>query len=188
MGTGRGNRGRSRAEWLEAGLGLLASGSVEAISVERLSRSLGIAKSGFYWHFRNRDDLLRQMLDHWVHELTEVVTGNEQLQALEPKLRLVTTAETILDYDLARLDMAIRQWALTDKLAARAVRKVNRIRLGFVSEALSELGFDGDELEMRAMLFVCYHTWESAMFREISRKRRRELIARRLELLTSAQG
>jgi hypothetical protein len=92
----------------------------------------------------------------------------------------------VLTYDLARLDMAIRQWALDDKLAARAVKQVNRIRLGLAREALSELGFEGDELEMRAMLFVCYHTWESTMFPEISRKRRRELIARRVELLTRA--
>jgi hypothetical protein len=35
------------------------------------------------------------------------------------------------------------------------------------------------------MLFVCYPTWESPMFRGISRKRRRELIAKRIELLMS---
>ena len=186
MGDRKARRGRSKADWLEAGLEYLGSGSVEAITVEGLSRSLGIAKSGFYWHFHSRDDLLRQMLDHWVHELTEVVTENEQVLAAEPRLRLATTAEMILTYELARLDMAIRQWALDDKLAARAVKKVNRIRLDFAKGALSELGFEEDELEMRAMLFVCYHTWESIMFPEISRKRRRELIARRVELLTSA--
>ena len=38
---------------------------------------------------------------------------------------------------------------------------------------------------MRAMLFVCYHSWEAPMFPEIPRKRRRELIAERIELLTS---
>ena len=47
------------------------------------------------------------------------------------------------------------------------------------------LGFTGDDLEMRSMLFVCYHAWESPMFREISRKRRREQIAKRIELLMS---
>jgi len=141
---------------------------------------------GFYWHFRSREDLLRQMLDHWIHELTEVVTDNPQLLAMDPRLRLVATAELVLIYDLAGLDMAIRQWALDDKLAARAVRKVNRVRLRFVRETLSELGFEGDELEMRAMLFVGYHSWESAMFPEISRTRRRQLIERRAELLTSA--
>jgi hypothetical protein len=94
----------------------------------------------------------------------------------------------ILDYDLARYDVAIRQWALHDAEAARVVRAANRMRLRFVRGALSELGFEGDDLEMRTMFFVCYQTWESATFREIPRKRRRQLIARRVELLTRGGG
>ena len=90
----------------------------------------------------------------------------------------------ILKYDLTRYEISIRQWALWNPMAARAVRKVNRIRFNFIGKAFAELGFTGDDLEMRTMLFVCYHTWESPMFREISRKRRRELIAKRIELLT----
>ena len=91
----------------------------------------------------------------------------------------------ILDYELTRYEIAIRQWAVQDTEAARAVRKVNRIRLDFVRKALSELGFTGDDLEMRTMLFVCYQSWESPMFREISLKWRRQLIAKRIELITS---
>ena len=62
---------------------------------------------------------------------------------------------------------------------------LNHIRLDFIRRALSELGFTDEDLEMRTMLFVCYHRLESSMFREVSRKRRRELIAKRIELLTS---
>lgn len=153
--------------------------------MEGLARALGIAKAGFYWHFKDREDLLRQLLDYWEHELTEIVTTNVEVLELEPKSRLAKTAEMVLEYDLGRYDMAIRQWALDDADAARAVRKVNRTRLDFVRGAFCELGFTGDDLDMRAMLFVCYHTWESSMFREISRKRRSELIAKRLDLLTS---
>ena len=72
-----------------------------------------------------------------------------------------------------------------DALAARAVKKVNRIRLDYIGGAFSELGFTGDDLDMRAMLFTCYHTWEAPMFQEISRKRRRELIAKRIGLSES---
>ena len=78
----------------------------------------------------------------------------------------------------------IRQWAIQDAKAARAVRKVNRIRLDFIRRAFSELGFTDEDLEMRTMLFVCYHSLESSMFREVSRKRRRKLITKRIELLT----
>ena len=91
----------------------------------------------------------------------------------------------ILDYKLTDFEIPIRQWALRDAEAARAARKVNRLRLNYVGETFSELGFTGDDLDMRTMLFTCYHSREGPMFREISRKRRRELIAKRVELLTS---
>jgi len=178
-------RGVSKAEWLETGLQALSDGGVAALTVEGLAKSLGIAKAGFYWHFKNRDDLLRQLLDYWTQELTEVVTANPEILALKPKSRLIRTAEMILDFELTRYEIAIRQWALQDAGAARAVKKVNRLRLDFVRKAFSEIDFKGDDLEMRTMLFVCYHSWESPMFREISRKRRRDQIAKRIELLTS---
>jgi len=177
-------RGVSKAEWLEAGLQALSKAGVGALTVEGLAKSLGIAKAGFYWHFKNRDDLLRQLLDYWTHEVTEVVSANPEVLALKPKNRLIRSAEMILDFDLTRYEIPIRQWALQDAGAARAVKQVNRLRLDFVRKAFSELGFKGDDLEMRTMLYTCYHTWESPMFREISRKRRRELIAKRIELLT----
>lgn len=154
------------------------------ISVGGLARNLGISKSGFYWHFKDRDDLLDQLLEHWNHEVTEIITQNAELQSLPPVARFQRAAEIILDYDLVRFEIGIRQWAMNDKRAARVVRSVNQRRLNFARQALGEIGFSGDELDMRAMLFVGYHTWEAPMFPEISRKRRRELIAKRIALLT----
>ena len=185
VGQSHRKRGVSKAEWLDAGLDALSRGSVAEITIDHLARSLGIAKAGFYWHFRARGDLLHQMLDHWTHEVTEVVTKNAALLELEPRSRLISAAEMILDHDLGSLDMAIRLWAQRDLMAARAVRKVNKLRLAFAREALEELGFKGDEAEMRAMVFVLYHALESSVFRQVSRKRRRELIASRIEMLTS---
>jgi AcrR family transcriptional regulator len=184
VGTQRASRGVSKQQWLEAGLKALIEQGAAGLTIESLARSLSIAKAGFYWHFKNREDLLQQLLEHWLQETTSVVTAGEQLLALEPKARLVRTAEMVLDDDLGRYDMAVRQWALTYAPAARVVRKVNRMRLGFVRDTFGELGFTGDELEMRTMLFVCYHAWESTTFQEISRKRRRGLILKRIDLLT----
>jgi AcrR family transcriptional regulator len=177
-------RGVSKAEWLEMGLQALSERGVAALTIEGLAKSLGINKAGFYWHFKNRDDLLRQLLNYWTHELTEVVTTNIDILAIEPKDRLIKTAEMILDYELTRYDIAIRQWAMQDAGAARAVRKVNRLRLNFIRNAFAEMGFKGEDLEMRTMLFTCYHSLEFPMFPEISRKQRREQIAKRIDLLT----
>ncbi len=178
-------RGYSKAEWLEAGLEFLARGSVSAISVEGLAKHLKIAKSGFYWHFKNRDGLLRELLAYWLHEITEVVTVNPKLLAMEPRARLQKTAEMLHDYRLTRYEMGIRQWALEDKGAATVVRKANRMRMEYLMLALSELGIEGEEAEMRAMTYLCYMTWEPHTFHEISRKKRRSMFAARVKMLTT---
>jgi AcrR family transcriptional regulator len=152
--------------------------------VEGLAEELGIAKSGFYWHFKNREELLKDLLDYWLHEVTEVITENVELDALDPKARLMQCAEMIHELDLTRYEIGIRQYALRDDRASRVVKKANRLRGDFIGRALSELGFTGDDLEMRIMLFACYHTWEASMFQGVSRKRRKELIGRRVDLLT----
>ena len=99
MHTNRAARGVSKAEWLEAGLGALSERGSAGLTVEGLARSLGIARAGFYWHFENRDDLLRQALDFWIEETTEVVTSNAALSAIAPRNRLVGAAEMILERD-----------------------------------------------------------------------------------------
>jgi AcrR family transcriptional regulator len=178
-------RGVSKAQWLEAAMKRLCDHSIADITVEALAKELGIAKSGFYWHFKSRDELLDALLDYWVHEVTEVITNNVEIDGLEPKTRLARCAEMIHELDLTRYEVGVHQFALRDERAFREVRKANNLRMDFIREAFSELGFAGDDLEMRTMLFACYHTWESSMFPGVSRKRRKELIGKRVDLLTA---
>ena len=187
MAKGKVSRGVSRAEWVEAALKLLNKEGVGQITIDHLARNLGISRSGFYWHFRNRDELLGELLDFWSREMTEVITRNVEIAALDPKGRLAITAQMVVDHDLARYELAIRHWALSDKEAARAVRSVTKTRFDFVRANFAELGFTGDELDMRAMLFTCYTSLESPMFGHISKKRRRALIERRVDLLTRGE-
>jgi AcrR family transcriptional regulator len=185
MKNGPGQHGVSRSEWLQAAAEVLESHSIVEVRIEALARALNISKSGFYWHFKNRNELLDQLLDFWIHEVTEVITENPKVAKLDPLNRLCRTAEIILDYDLVRYELGIRQWALTDKKVAAAVASVNKKRLEFISGALQELGFTGEDLEMRTLLFACYHSCESLMFREISSEHRRRLIEKRVGLITS---
>jgi len=179
-------RGISKAQWLEAALGRLCDHSVADITVEGLAKELGIAKSGFYWHFKSRGELFDALLDHWVHEVTEVITNNVEIDSLEPKARLLKCAEMIHRLDLTRYEIGIRQFSLADESALRKVKRAYKLRMDFIRKAFSDLGFSGDDLEMRTMLFACYHTWEASMFPDVSRKRRKELIGKRLDLLTAS--
>ena len=183
--NGKVKRGVSKAQWIEEALKTLAAGNINDVSIVGLARSLGISKAGFYWHFSNRRELLDELLKCWIHETTEIVTSNELIQRLSPRERLVKLAEMVHDYDLGRYELAIRQWAMTDKDARNAVRRADRIRFGFVRQAFADLGFSDQELEMRTMLFVGYQSGEDFFLQNFSRKRRRQHISRRVELLTS---
>ena len=82
----------------------------------------------------------------------------------------------ILEHDLTKYDLAIRGWAAHDPIAAKAVRLVYRMRLDFVRSIFSDIGFRGQELEMRTRLFVCYHSWEQAAFDDLENDERRKLL------------
>ena len=174
----------TKSEWLEAGLRALASGGILNVRIDRLARELGVARSGFYWHFRNRQDLYLQMLDHWVHELTEVITENQEILALPPKERLLAITDFVQTYDLGKYDSAIRQWAREDPVADEVARKGYKLRIEFVKQAFRELGFVGDDLEMRTHLFVIYIGSESTAMPELSKAKRRRMAALRIDMLT----
>ena len=92
----------SKAEWLQTALNLLDEEGVEAIRVERLARELGISKSGFYWHFKDRDDLRSQILDYWVHEFNEVVTANPTLQEGGESMGLIIDTSAIVELERSK--------------------------------------------------------------------------------------
>jgi AcrR family transcriptional regulator len=173
----------SKAQWLDRALEVLEAEGLQGVRVERLARDLGIAKAGFYWHFQDRSDLLQNLLDHWAHEFTAVVTANPELSAGNPEKRLYEAMLMILEHDLAKYDLAIHDWAAHDSAAAKAVRHVTRTRLDFARSIFSDLGFRGRQLEMRARLFIGYHAWEHATFQDLSKKERRALLRLRHKLL-----
>jgi AcrR family transcriptional regulator len=154
----------SRADWFEVALRVLAEDGVQAVKVERLARELGIARSGFYWHFKSREDLRNQLLDHWAHEYTEILSDNPELRTLDPRARLTRIAETVLEHGLSQYDLSYLAWASIDVGVARQVRKVIDTRLDYIQAALAELGFEGQELEMRTRTFVAYEMAQASLY------------------------
>ena len=178
------NRGVSKQQWLDVGLDALTRFPATGVKVDHLARALRISRAGFYWHFKNREDYISQLLEYWLYKVTEAITNNSKILGMEPKTRLIVTAELIHDNDLARAEPSILLLAAQDTAATKVVKKAKKLRLEYVSNTLEEMGFEGDDLAMRAMLYIAYHSWETTVFSDVPRKRRRELIARRIELIT----
>ena len=177
------NKRVSKDQWLLKALDTLASSGVEAVKIERLAKAFGISRSGFYWHFKSRQDLLEHLLDYWVREYTGVVTDNPDVVKLDPEKRLLTTMEMIRDKHLTKYDLAMTSWAKLDSHVYKVVRKVVKMRLDYLRGIFAELGFEGDELKMRTRLFVCYHSWEDTMFPDLSNQKHSKLLKLRYKYL-----
>lgn len=173
----------SRDDWLQRGLEVLRERGIAAVKIDSLAKSLGVAKTGFYWHFENRDALLESMLEYWEREYTSVISSNPMIAELAPKERLLAISETIAEHRLAEFDHQISAWARNDPRALDLLEHTYALRMDFVRAAFRELGFRGDELEMRTRLFVCYHSNEEAMFGPQSGRKAARLRQLRVRLL-----
>ena len=81
---------------------------------------------------------------------------------------------TVRDYELNRFETAIFVWSQSDPAAKEAFNNA------FISKIFSELGFEGDELDMRTQLFMGYLTWEYTDFCPQSKAKQNRLLNLRL--------
>src|ERR687893_303054 len=63
----------SREDWIGAALQALADDGPSGVAVERLAARLGTTKGSFYWHFKDREELITEALATWEREDTDAV-------------------------------------------------------------------------------------------------------------------
>ncbi len=158
------NKRVSKDQWLQAALDSLLEHGVNGIVIERLATTLGTSKSGFYWHFNNKDDLLESILSYWESEFTDTVINSSTQQHANAEKKLQSISDMIMDHQLGKYDMALRIWGNEDNGVRKRINKTDRKRLGYISEIFKELGFRGEEPENRASLFILYHAFLDSMF------------------------
>jgi AcrR family transcriptional regulator len=184
MGRHQTKKRVSKGEWLDAALDILTHEGIEGVRVEILADRLGISKSGFYWHFSDRDDLYRQLLEAWEHEMTAVITENPEINQGPVAKRLEKIMRTITDYELGQAEASIFVWSQRDARVRKVMNRVNKERLGFLRALFEELGFEGDELDMRTQLFAVYAANEYSFLHHLPKSKRNRLLKRRIRLLT----
>ena len=175
----------SPEDWLAAALEVLYGEGVGKVSIVRIARDLGVTSGSFYWHFEDRNDLLRSLLDFWVGSQTEAIFEKVDQFEGTPSERLYKLMEILTLGEQARYDVAVRAWAGFDEMAAKIVRGTDKRRIEWLRSIFQEMGFSGNEAEMRARLFVYYQLAEPSVLWREPKSKRREIMKLRHRLLTS---
>ena len=166
----------TKDQWLQAALDSLLEKGVKGISIERLAMTLGTSKSGFYWHFKNRDDLLESILSYWESEFTDVVINNTIRQSGTAEQILLQISDMIMEHQLGKYDMPLRTWGNEDSSVRKRINKTDRKRLAYISGLFKDIGFRSAEAENRASLFILYHAYIDSMFLDDSAEKRRKKV------------
>jgi AcrR family transcriptional regulator len=174
---------RSRASltperWIAAATELLVDQGIDSVRVDVLSRTLKVTRGSFYWHFRDRDELLRAVLQAWRTHATEQLTKRLESAHDDPRAQIRDLISLPFRgraaVRAARIELAIRAWARRDAMARAFVDEADAARMGYIAQVFSALGFPLVEARSRAFLLYSYEVAESLLSSQGSAAQREE--------------
>jgi AcrR family transcriptional regulator len=153
------NRRLKREEWLEESLKILSDAGNQMLTIEVLCKRLRISRGSFYWHFKDRQDFVLAIVEYWEQISTTALRDEMLSLKASPEERLLKLLESILTYRYSKFELPMRQWAMKDSETRRILQRIDRTRYEGVRSLFEEMGFAGDELEMRTQTFVIYYNF-----------------------------
>lgn len=175
----------NKDEWLAQALDILALEGRAKLRIDAICSALGVTKGSFYWHFKNRDDFVRSVVEFWSARFTEPIIAQVAQMDGTARGRLEALMHTVSEGGFARYDVSIRAWAAQDPdLVAEIVKTVDRRRLAFARSLFTEMGFKAQESEMRARACIAYLIYEAAVLIKSPARERSKLIEQFLQVIT----
>lgn len=144
-------------DWLSVALRMLVRDGVDAVQITRLARVLEVTRGSFYWHFKDRADLLDSILEEWRAANSGVIAGTlantgSLTEGVLALFKIWVDDETFSPL----LDQAIRDWARRSEHVKSAVRREERDRVLAIARFFEKHGYGAGEAFVRAR--VIYFT------------------------------
>ena len=143
-----------RKEWLQAARLALLIGGVEEVRVERLARDLHVTKGSFYWHFKDREELLEVLLREWEEEFLEDIIprleGRRGRDAVSFLARLMVERAPLGEEGILPSDAAMFTWASVSPQVAQRVNRAEKKRI----ESLTQVVGDSERAELLYLVWL----------------------------------
>ena len=114
-----------------------------------------MTKGSFYWHFKDREQFLDELLSFWAEQSTQTVITNPNYPT-DSKERVRAVAEDIVRRDLGKMDPHIRSWTQYDKRRGKVVAKIDKMRFEFLRDLFLAAGFSITGASLRAQSLYRY--------------------------------
>ncbi len=138
--------------WLEAAYEALIMGGLDAVKIMPLANQLKLARTSFYWHFKDREGLLKALADRWDARTTVPLIASTETYADSLAEALLTVMACFIkpeNFD-SRLEFAVRSWGLQDPPMMERLRKADVARIGALTALLVKWGHPPQFADVRA--------------------------------------
>lgn len=143
-----------RNDWLKAARIALLKGGVEEVRVERMARNLHVTKGSFYWHFRDREELLELLLREWEEELLQDIIprlkGRRGREALRSLSRLMVQRVPLGEEGILPSDAAMFTWAAVSPEVAQRVNRAEKKRIKLLKHIIG----DSQQVELLYLVWL----------------------------------
>jgi AcrR family transcriptional regulator len=177
----------AREDWIAMARIELIDRGIDAVKVDRLARRLRVTRGSFYWHFKTRSQLLRDLLKSWEEINSAAFERALSRDGCEEFLAFVNVWFEEKDYSPA-FDSAVRDWARTSPEAADAVRGTDERRINILHRIFTDMGYAETEALVRARITYFHQVGYYAMEIKDDPRRRRELFPMYVQVLLGTTG
>lgn len=142
----------TRDDWLDAALAVLATEGVRRVAILPLSERLGVSRSSFYWYFRDRSDLLDELLARWARLNTRSILTQAEAPAATINEAVCNVFRCWVNPAIfsPRLDFAVREWARASKLVREVLDDADTLRTRALRTMFERFGYGPDDALIRA--------------------------------------
>lgn len=174
-----------REIWLDTARQALIEEGTAGVEINKLAKRLGSSRGGFYWFFKDRAQLLEELLAYW--ERTSIVLFENVLRVpgsgMAKYLAMTNLWIDEKDYD-PKWDGAVRDWARTSDDVRKVVHDVDKKRIALLEQIFNEIGYTGQAAQIRARIMYYHQVGYYAMEVQESKRARRALIPHYRKALT----
>ena len=146
----------SEEAWLTAAYEELTDNGVEAVRIMPLAKKLGVSRTSFYWHFKDREALLEAMIRRWEDKNTGTLVARTEAYADTVCEAIFNLFDCWLDAELfdSRLDLAIRNWARNDDALQQRLDQADARREAAMAAMLERFGYSTESALVRARTMI----------------------------------
>ena len=119
-----------------------------------MARDLGVSKGSFYWHFRDRSELLESLLARWEDGELEWLNAGDKAGAATRWANFIARTS---DPPRMRMEVALRAWARGDERVATRVAAIEKRKTRLIADVLRDVGFTqaAADSESEVVLLIC---------------------------------